>query len=70
MKLAMSPVTRNSLPFPGFLILFLPRSEVGGEIKLRTIIASAILISLISFRGYKIYEPISHHQKLIWTSEV
>ena len=46
--------TRNyAAPFLGFIVLFLPRSEAEEKIQLRTIIASVVLIILISVRGYQ-----------------
>jgi hypothetical protein len=48
----MGKATRNSLPFIGFIILFLPRVKVEGKADLKVLIASAFLISLISLKGY------------------
>jgi len=46
--------TRNyAAPFLGFIVLFLPRSEAEEKIQLKTIIASVVLIILISVRGYQ-----------------
>jgi hypothetical protein len=46
-------VTRNYLPFIGFIALFLPRAEEEEKIKLTTLIASVVLITLISVKGYQ-----------------
>tara|TARA_Y100001934_G_C12322989_1_gene761046 strand:- start:66 stop:1493 length:1428 start_codon:yes stop_codon:yes gene_type:complete len=56
--------TRNYLPFLGFIVLLLPRSEAEEKIQLKTIIASVVLIILISVKGYKNKELYTSSSKI------
>jgi len=56
--------TRNYLPFLGFIVLFLPRSEAEEKIQLKTIIASVVLIILISVKGYQNKELYTSSSKI------
>jgi hypothetical protein len=56
--------TRNYLPFLGFLVLFLPRSEAEEKIKFTTLVASVVLIALISVKGYRNQELYKFSSKI------
>jgi hypothetical protein len=43
--------TRNSLPFLGFITLFLPRSKEEAKTKITTLVASVLLILLVFFKA-------------------
>jgi hypothetical protein len=56
--------TRQYLPFLGFLVLFLPRSEAEEKIKLTTLVASVVLIALIALKGYRNQELYKFSSKI------
>jgi hypothetical protein len=52
------------LPFIEFIALFLPRAEAEEKIKLTTLIASVVLIILISVKGYQNQELYTSSSKI------